>query len=53
MMVKALSIRDRDFIIKEINDRTPGPRIGEAKRTCGVCEKEFGLDIGLLDIFRV
>lgn len=51
--VKSLSIRDRDFIMKAINDRTPGPRLGEAKRTCGACEKEFDLEIGLLDIFRV
>lgn len=51
--VKALSIRDREFIMKEINDRTPGPRLGEAKRTCGACEQEFELGIGLLDIFRV
>lgn len=51
--VKAMSIRDREYVMKQINDRTPGPRLGEAKRTCGACEQEFELGIGLLDIFRV
>lgn len=50
--VRNLSIRDRNALLKEITDRTPGPRIGEAKRTCNACEQEFDLGIGLLDIFR-
>lgn len=50
--VKALSIRDRNAILKELGARTPGPQIGEAKRTCGACDKEFGLNLGLLDLFR-
>lgn len=50
--LKALGIRDRQELLKSINDRTPGPRLGEAKRTCGACEQEFDLGIGLLDLFR-
>ena len=50
--VKAMTIRDRRTILLEINKRTPGPQIGEVKRTCGACEKEFDLNLGLLDLFR-
>ena len=50
--VKAMTIRDRRAILKEFNKRTPGPQIGEVKRTCGACEKEFDLNLGLLDLFR-
>ena len=50
--VRNLSVKDRRELLKQINERTPGPRLGEAKRTCGACEKEFGLGLGLLDIFR-
>lgn len=50
--VKAMKVRDRNAILEAVAKRTPGPQIGEAKRTCGACEKEFGLGLGLLDIFR-
>lgn len=50
--VRGLSMRDRRFLLKEIDDRAPGPKIGEVKRTCRACEQEFGLNLGLLDIFR-
>ena len=50
--LRNLSVKDRRALLKEVNERTPGPRLGEAKRTCRACEKEFDLGIGLLDIFR-
>lgn len=50
--LRALGLRDRKAIIQAITDHTPGPRLGEAKRTCRACEKEFELGLGLLDIFR-
>lgn len=50
--VRNLAVRDRRELLKQINERTPGPRVGEAKRTCGACEQEFDLGIGLLDTFR-
>lgn len=50
--IRSLTIKDRRTLLKAISERTPGPRIGEAKRVCHVCEKEFDLGIGLLDIFR-
>lgn len=50
--LKAMSIRDRQSLLKAINEHTPGPRLGEAKRTCRACEQEFDLNLGLLDLFR-
>ena len=50
--VRALSLGDRRELQKQLTERTPGPRIGEAKRTCRACEQEFELGLGLLDIFR-
>lgn len=50
--VRALSLRDRRELQRRLVEKTPGPRIGEAKRTCRACEKEFDLGLGLLDIFR-
>lgn len=51
-VLKNLGIRDRQAILKAINEKTPGPRLGEAKRTCRACEQEFDLNLGLLDLFR-
>jgi hypothetical protein len=50
--LRAMSIRDRRALLLALNDRTPGPRLGEAKRVCNACDKEFDLQIGLLDLFR-
>lgn len=50
--LRNLSVKDRRALLKAVNERTPGPRLGEAKRTCRACEQEFELGLGLLDIFR-
>lgn len=50
--LRNLSVKDRRALLKAVNERTPGPRLGEAKRICRACEQEFDLGIGLLDIFR-
>lgn len=50
--VRKMSIRDRRKLLETLTDTAPGPRLGEAKRVCNACEKEFVLGLGLLDIFR-
>jgi hypothetical protein len=50
--IRALGLRDRRALQEEVTENTPGPRLGEAKRTCSACEKEFELGFGLLDIFQ-
>lgn len=50
---RSLGIKDRNFILKELQDRAPGPRLQDVKRVCGSCEEEFPLNLTLLDIFRV
>lgn len=51
-VARQLSAGDRRKLLDTITDKTPGPRLGEVKRTCGACEQEFVLGLGLLDIFR-
>lgn len=49
---KGLSWRDRDEIIKEINEREPGPRLQEVKRPCSSCGEDIALPMNLVDLFR-
>lgn len=48
---KALTMRERHEIIKEINQRTPGPRLAEVKRPCSSCEAEIALPLSLASLF--
>lgn len=48
-----LGMADRENIIKEIFDRTPGPRLGEVTTTCEACGEEISTPLSLADLFRL
>lgn len=48
-----LGMADRENIIKEIFDRTPGPRLGEVTTTCEACGEELSTPLSLADLFRL
>lgn len=49
--VKALSIRDRDALVEEINKRNPGPQLQEVSRSCAECSESIPLPLTLVDLF--
>jgi hypothetical protein len=48
-----LGMADRENIIKEIFERTPGPRLGEVTTTCEACGEEIPTPLSLADLFRL
>ena len=48
-----LGMADRENIIKEIFDRTPGPRLGEVTTTCEACGEAIPTPLSLADLFRL
>lgn len=48
---KGLTIRERREVIKEVDDRTPGPRLGEVKVPCSSCEEEIPVPLSLVALF--
>lgn len=50
--VRALSIRDRETITKEIAKRIPGPKLTEISKPCISCEEEMALPLSMVALFR-
>ena len=50
--VQRLGIKDRERILKVIEDANPGPRLSEVKVACPYCEKEMDLPLDLVSLFR-
>lgn len=50
---KVLSMRDRDEIRREIDQRNPGPRLGEVSRPCAACGEPIALPLTMVDLFRL
>lgn len=50
---KGLKIQERREILKEINDRNPGPRLGEVKRPCSSCSEDIPMPVSLVALFLV
>jgi len=48
-----LGMADREGIIKEIFNRTPGPRLGDVTTTCEACGEEISTPLSLADLFRL
>lgn len=51
-MSRNLSIPDRQAIIRQINQRQPGPRYNEVKFTHDECQNAVTLALGVRDLFR-
>lgn len=49
---KNLSIQDRNKIIEELNERNPGPQLGEVSRPCEDCEGDIPVIVNMADLFR-
>ncbi|CAB4174275.1 hypothetical protein UFOVP965_30 [uncultured Caudovirales phage] len=47
----SLSMGNRAKIIEQIVERNPGPRLGEVKKVCKVCESDMNLPLSLADLF--
>lgn len=50
--VRALGIRDREAIIRELAERNCGPRLREVSRSCTECSESIPLPLSLTDLFR-
>jgi hypothetical protein len=51
-VVRALSIKDRRDILKELVLRNPGPQLDEVKINCQSCDQEVSLPLTLADLFQ-
>jgi hypothetical protein len=51
--VLKLGMKDREDLITEIINRSPGPRLGEVKTTCEACGEDIPLPLSLADLFRL
>ena len=49
----ALGIADREMILREILQKTPGPRLMEVSKTCKACGDEIPVPLSLADLFRL
>jgi hypothetical protein len=52
LQVQALGIVDRQKIVKQINERVPGPKFNDISVTCPDCESEVTVSINLGTLFR-
>lgn len=50
--VLGLGIRDRQAIIKAMNEAQPGPKYGEVNLECPGCGRDFPMQIGIMELFR-
>lgn len=50
-MARKLSVPDRHKILKELNDRQPGPRLRELEIEHDNCGKKVNLGVGIADLF--
>lgn len=48
-----LGIADREVLLKEILEKTPGPRLMEVTKTCKACEETILVPLSLADLFRL
>jgi len=51
--VKKFGILDRREILKQIAEKSPGPKLMEMKAPCSSCGKEVEVPVSLVDIFRL
>lgn len=49
----SFGIKDREVLISEILDRSPGPRLGEVSKACKACGKELTISLSLAEMFRL
>jgi len=49
---RGLSVPDRHAILRELNDRQPGPRISDMTIKHDTCGEEVDLMLGIVDLFR-
>lgn len=49
----SLGIADREILLKEILNKTPGPRLMEVTKTCEACEDDISVPLSLADLFRL
>ena len=49
----SLSMSDRSKIVQEILTKSPGPRLGEVKKTCKACGESMDIPLSLVDLFRL
>jgi len=49
----ALGILDREQLVSEVYDRSPGPRLGEVSKACEACGTDIPVSLGLADLFRL
>jgi hypothetical protein len=49
----ALGILDREQLVSEVYDRSPGPRLGEVSKACEACGTGIPVSLGLADLFRL
>ena len=49
--VRSLGIKDRRDILQEIEDRNPGPQLGDIKKACTACGTEVPLPLTLAELF--
>jgi hypothetical protein len=49
----SMSIGDRETLVKEISDRTPGPRLVGVVKACEACGSDIKLPLSLANLFRL
>lgn len=52
-VARELGLADRANLIKEIYERTPGPRLGEVTKVCEACGSEYTVPLSLAALFRL
>lgn len=50
---RTLGMADRELLIGEIYDRSPGPRLGEVAKACKACGENIPLPLSLASLFRL
>lgn len=48
-----LGMADRELLIAEIVERTPGPRLGEVNKACEACGSDVTLSLSLASLFHL
>jgi hypothetical protein len=49
----SLGILDREKLVSEVYDRSPGPRLGEVSKACEACGTDIPVSFSLADLFRI
>jgi hypothetical protein len=50
---RGLGISDREKLVAELYERTPGPRLGEVTKACEACDAEISVPLSLAELFRL